>query len=59
MIRVKPFKVDFTHIYIKCPFCGRTHYHGSCGGKNYAGSRVAHCGCESREYYIEDIGEAE
>lgn len=26
-----------------CPFCGFCHYHGSCGGKNWAGGRASHC----------------
>lgn len=61
MIKVRPFKVDMVHVWIKCPFCKKIHRHGSCGGSGYAGFRVPHCKDKNygfKEYYIEDIGDA-
>lgn len=33
-------------VVLRCPYCGRRHYHGAGGGANprdYLGHRVAHC----------------
>ena len=52
--RVKPFKVDDVHVFIKCPYCKEIHTHGASGG-NYEGYRTPHCypPTSSQNYYIE------
>tara|TARA_R100000750_G_scaffold38821_1_gene25021 strand:+ start:137 stop:529 length:393 start_codon:yes stop_codon:yes gene_type:complete len=52
--RVKPFKVDDVHVFIKCPYCKETHTHGVSGG-DYEGYRSPHCypPKSSPDYYIE------
>lgn len=40
---VEPYKVDETHCFIICPYCNEKHKHGSRGGKDYEGHRLAHC----------------
>ena len=56
---VRPFKVDNVHVHIKCPYCKEIHIHGSGGGNNYEGHRVAHCMIKpnevSVEYYIKTM----
>lgn len=50
--RVKPFKVDYVHVYIICPHCHRVHAHGAAGG-HYWGGRASHCTTAAPDYIIE------
>lgn len=43
MPQVMPFYINYEIVKIRCPLCNKIHTHGSCGGVNYQGSRVAHC----------------
>ena len=56
---VPPTRVDGVNVYISCPYCHKTHIHGSNGGIGYGGHRAAHCtkpfpGSESG-YIIEEV----
>lgn len=49
---VTPLHVDERYVTIRCPYCGKKHLHGSRGGTEYAGHRVAHC--DTRE--LDNLG---
>lgn len=50
---VYPFGFTERQVYIVCPLCGETHFHGIGTDNNYQGHRVKHC----REELIERPGE--
>ncbi len=47
LIRSDHPKVAHSWVVIRCPFCGKKHYHGGGPGdgdpRNYLGERAAHC----------------
>ena len=50
--KVSPVLLTKKNIYVVCPYCGKIHVHGLCGG-SYAGIRTADCG--NGIYYIDCV----
>jgi hypothetical protein len=44
-------KVDNVHVHIKCPYCKKTHRHGSSSGSSGEGHRISHCDIKIPEVY--------